>query len=141
MRRLLVDTGPLVALANARDRRHADAVNFFGSFDGSLVTTVAVIAEVCALLPHHRTAIFLRSVAESNFALVHVPEQELPLLAALMVKYVDRPMDFADATLLWVGDALTIVEIATLDSGFHIYRTKRGKALRNRFISANGKRG
>ncbi len=64
---------------------------------------------------------------------MHVPEQELPALAALMEKYADRPMDFADASLLWLADALGIPDVATLDSGFHVYRTKRGRALRNRF--------
>src|SRR3972149_6903934 len=89
--------------------------------------------EVCALLPRHRTPLFLRGVASSNFTLVHVPEQELSTLAGLMDKYADRPMDFADASLLWLADALGITDIATLDSGFHIYRPRRGRALRNRF--------
>lgn len=133
MRRLLVDTGPLVALANKAERRHRAAVAFFDRFDGALITTVAIIGEVCALLPRHRTPLFLRGVASSNFALAHVPEQELPTLAGLMDKYADRPMDFADASLLWLADALGIADIATLDSGFHSYRTRRGRALRNRF--------
>ena len=85
------------------------------------------------MLPRHRTTVFLRSVARSNFTLVHVPEQELPALVALMDKYADRPMDFADATLIWLADATSITDIVTLDSGFHIYRTRRGKAFRNRF--------
>lgn len=133
MRRLLVDTGPLVALANARERRHAEAAEFFSRFDGALITTVAVVTEVCALLPRHLGSKFLRSVKGSLFALVHVPEQELPALAALMDKYADRPMDFSDASLLWLSEASGIRDIATLDSGFDFYRTARGRALRNRF--------
>ncbi len=133
MRKLLVDTGPLVALANKRERRHADAAAFFGRYDGALVTTLAVLTEVCALLPRHLASVFLRSVERSDFTLVHVPEPELPALAALMDKYADRPMDFADASLIWLADALGIADIATLDGDFHIYRTRRGKALRNRF--------
>jgi predicted nucleic acid-binding protein len=42
-------------------------------------------------------------------------------------------MDFADASLVWLSAASGIRDIATLDSGFHSYRTARGKALRNRF--------
>lgn len=135
MRRLLADTGPLVALTNKRERRHADAAAFFRLFDGALVTTLAVLTEVCALLPRHQATLFLRSIEQSNFTLVHIPEQELPAIASLMDKYADRPMDLADASLIWLGDALGITDIATLDGGFHIYRTARGKALRNRFPS------
>src|SRR5687767_3738367 len=40
VRRLLVDTGPLVAFANVRERRHAEALQFFSGFDGVLVSTV-----------------------------------------------------------------------------------------------------
>ena len=136
VRRLLADTGPLVALANRRERKHAEALGFFREFEGALVTTLPVITEACALLPRHQATLFLRSVAQSNFTLVHIPEQELPEIAALMYKYADRPMDFADASLIWLGDALGITDIATLDGGFHIYRTARGKALRNRFPAA-----
>ena len=134
MRRLIVDTGPLVALANEAERQHQAAVTFFDGFDGALLTTVAVVTEACSLLPRHRAAPFLRGIGQSNFALVHVPEQELPVLATLIEKYADRPMDFADASLLWLADALDLADIATLDSGFHIYRTRRGRALRNRFL-------
>jgi len=131
--RLLVDSGPLVALANKRDHRHADAVAFFERFRGTFVTTLAVLTEMCAMLPDHRVSAALRAVQRSNFALVHLPEAELGVIAELIEKYADRPMDFADASLLWAGGALGISEIATLDSAFHVYRTMGGKALRNRF--------
>ena len=133
MRRLLVDTGPLVALANARDRRHREAAEFFKGYDGALATTLAIVTEVCALLPVHLAPKFLLGVEGSRFAVAHVPDQDLPALARLMEKYADRPMDFADATLLWLSEASGIREIATFDSGFHIYRTPRGRALRVRF--------
>ena len=130
---LLVDSGPLFALANKRDHRHADAVAFFQRFNGSLVTTLAVLAEMCSMLPPHRVPVALRAMERSNFTLIHLPERELGSVAALIEKYADRPMDLADASLLWAADALGLSEIATLDSAFHVYRTRRGKALRNRF--------
>ncbi len=134
MRRLIVDAGPLIALVRASDRHHRAAARFFQNFSGALITTVAVIAEVCALLPTRSVVAFLRDIGRSNVTLVHVPETEFPVLAGLIEKYADRPMDFADASLLWLADTLGLMDIATLDSGFHIYRTKRGRALRNRFL-------
>jgi hypothetical protein len=51
--------------------------------------------------------------------------------AALMKKYADTPMDFADATLVGAADQLGIVDVLTLDRrGFSTYRTSKGKRFR-----------
>jgi len=42
--------------------------------------------------------------------------------AQLMVKYEDRPMDLADATLVAIAEELGERKIFTLDNDFHIYR-------------------
>ena len=50
---------------------------------------------------------------------------------ALMKKYADTPMDFADATLVVAADQLGIVEVLTLDRrGFSTYRTSKGRGFR-----------
>jgi predicted nucleic acid-binding protein len=53
--------------------------------------------------------------------------------AAEVEKYSDRPLNFADARLLWLADALEVTDIAAFADGFRIYRTRRGRRLRNRF--------
>ena len=40
----------------------------------------------------------------------------------LMETYHDLPMDFADASLVTVAEALSITQIFTLDSHFYAYR-------------------
>ena len=51
--------------------------------------------------------------------------------AELMNQYSDTPMDFADATLVLLGEKFGIVEILTLDRrGFTTYRMKKNKAFR-----------
>ena len=46
MRRVLVDTGALVALVRARDKHHASVTQFFGEFlSGELITTMPVLTE------------------------------------------------------------------------------------------------
>jgi predicted nucleic acid-binding protein len=43
--------------------------------------------------------------------------------AALMRKYADLPMDFADATLVLLADEANLGDVLTLDErGFRIYR-------------------
>lgn len=47
----LVDTGPLVALMNRRDRHHRRFVDYFKYFDGELLTTWPVLTEVAHQVP------------------------------------------------------------------------------------------
>ena len=53
---------------------------------------------------------------------------DLKRATALMRKYRDTPMDFADATLVLMAEELRTTDICTLDRrGFWIYRTSAGK--------------
>ena len=56
---------------------------------------------------------------------------QLRASVALMKKYRDTPMDFADATLVLRANELGFTEILTLDRrGFSTYRTARGQGFR-----------
>jgi predicted nucleic acid-binding protein len=45
-----------------------------------------------------------------------------------MTKYEDRPMDFADATLIVLGESLATTSVFTLDRrDFGVYRIGRSK--------------
>lgn len=45
-----------------------------------------------------------------------------------MQKYADTPMDFADASLVLLGDSLRVTQVCTLDRrGFATYRMATGK--------------
>ena len=47
-----------------------------------------------------------------------------------MQKYADTPMDFADATLVLLAEALDLRDVLTLDRrGFSTYRTRRRRSL------------
>ena len=49
-------------------------------------------------------------------------------------KYADRPMDLADASLVWLAEKTGVTDIITLDrADFAIYRTSKRKAFKNRF--------
>jgi uncharacterized protein len=55
---------------------------------------------------------------------------ERRVAAALMELYADTPMDFADATLVLLAEALDIRDVFTLDRrGFSVYRTRHGRAV------------
>ena len=132
---LAVDSGPFVAWLNRRDKHHARAVRFFKARRERLVTTWPVIAEVCHLAPQGARAVFLRWIAAGGASVFHVPDDQSALLAELMDRYDDLPMDLADASLVWLSRHLGTPLIATIDrTDFAVYRGAGGRAFRNLFF-------
>lgn len=131
----LVDTGPLVAYLDASDPAHTAVAQRWDGFIGRLVTTSAVITEAMhfvAAAPDGPRALAELVAASSMevFDLSRAPE--LNEAVRLMERYADTPMDYADATLLLLAEALDVHEIVTLDRrGFAAYRTRDNAALRN----------
>jgi predicted nucleic acid-binding protein len=125
----LVDTGPLVAYLDAGDPSHAQVATRLGDFSGALATTSAVITETMHLVAVSRDgprtlAEFVAASGMAVYDLCRPPE--LHEAVALMEKYADTPMDFADATLVLLAEGLNVREILTLDRrGFLTYRTRQ----------------
>jgi predicted nucleic acid-binding protein len=57
-------------------------------------------------------------------------------LIELSEKYIDVPMDLADATLILASEMENIMDIITIDSDFYIYRNVRNEFLNNLLIYA-----
>lgn len=130
MQRILVDSGPLIAWFNRSDQQHDRCRAFFDSYSGTLLTTWLVLGEVCFLLPGHRVAPFLDWVADGGATVFDLPPSATADIAALMRKYADRPMDLADASLVWLSARTGIKDILTIDhADFAIYRDANGHAL------------
>jgi hypothetical protein len=51
-------------------------------------------------------------------------------LQRLMLKYADRPMDFADATLVRLAEREGLSTILTVDRDFEVYRIGARKTFR-----------
>jgi hypothetical protein len=128
-----VDTGPLVAYLDARDPAHDDVCGHWDDFTGRLVTTSAVITEAMYFVSSSRAGprLLAELAAESAMETYDLTSPaELLEAANLMEKYADTPMDFADATLILMAEALELTEVFTLDRrGFSTYRTRDGRAL------------
>ena len=129
MRGVLVDTGALVALVRARDKHHALVAQFFGEFLlGDFITTLPVLTEAMHLLPAQLGAAVIELARGPRW---RVPDAATGLgrIAELMRKYADRPMDFADASLVWAAEQTGAREILTTDRDFEIYRTRTQERL------------
>jgi len=128
----LLDTGPLVALFVRSDPDHRRVAAFFKRYTGRLLTTWPVLAEVCHFLEPRMAVRFLRWLEQGGATLVEVPPEELPAIASLMERYADRPIDLADATLVWAGGQLGVDAVLTLDRGdFQTYRAAAGNPFRD----------
>ena len=52
-----------------------------------------------------------------------VTDSELPQIEALMAQYADRPMDFADTTVVHLADRESLSTVLTIDQDdFETYR-------------------
>jgi predicted nucleic acid-binding protein len=98
--------------------------------DAPFITCEAVLTEACFLtarngqVPVRVIELLDSGVAQIGFDL----EVEFTAIQALMQRYANVPMSFADACLVRMAEA-TALPICTLDSDFTIYRAGRGRAL------------
>jgi predicted nucleic acid-binding protein len=120
----LIDTGAILALLNRGDRWHRRCVDSFPTLQLPLATSAAVLAEVFHLLPSASDLGPAWSFLSSGAVTVlPITDADLPDLEALMVRYQDRPMDFADATLVHLAQREELTTIFTVDhSDFETYR-------------------
>jgi predicted nucleic acid-binding protein len=121
----LIDTGAIVALLNRADHWHDISLRTFESLQLPLVTSEAVLTETFHFAARHRRGMeaawtFIRSGA---LTLAEIQDSELPEIHALMSRYWDRPMDFADATLVYLAKRESLSTIFTVDhADFETYR-------------------
>lgn len=132
MKRILIDSGPLIALFDGSDRHHQPAKEFIKNNSAELITSLASITETLHLLDFNRHAQldFLEWVEKGAVTLVPIENSDLSRIRILIEKYQDLPMDFADACLVYIGESLGIDQIATIDRDFSIYRIKGRKAFK-----------
>ena len=130
----LVDTGPIVAWLDADDSDHARVARRMNSFSGRLVTSSAVVTESMYFVSAtskgpRRLGVFVADSGMRVFVLAQ--PTELRKAVDLMERYADTPMDYADATLVLLAEALQIHDILTLDRrGFSSYRVPSRKPFR-----------
>ena len=141
--RVVVDSGPLIALFNAADRWHAPVLAWLRDNQGiRLLTTWPVLMEVCALLArrlHNDAALdFLRWVERGA---LEVDRPELSTLAdvlAISERFADLPFDLADACVGEAAARLGIDKVLSIDADFDVYRSRSGRRLVN-VLAAGGK--
>src|SRR5687768_1614171 len=96
-RRVVVDSGPLVALFSRRDGDHRRALEFFEVWqEADHATTLAVVTEVIYLLDFRRDAQldFLQWIQAGAIEVISLESRDWDRIIELSKKYADLPIDF-----------------------------------------------
>lgn len=126
----LVDTGALLAILDRDDVWHARCVAALGASRPPLLTSTAVLTELFHLIGSKRRDVaaawhFIRS---GVVTIGTIADEELGALERLMDRYHDRPIDLADATLVYLAERESISTVLTIDvDDFETYRLPRRK--------------
>ncbi len=131
MKQTLIDTGPCIALFDRDDNFHTEIISFMKNFRGRLFTSWAVVTETLHMLDfdYHVQIDFLRWVNRGALEIAGPEKADMDKIIEITEKYQDRPIDFADATLLAIAGRKQIYSIISIDSDFQIYRTAQGNPL------------
>lgn len=128
---LLVDTGPLVALLDRRDRYHGWVRDMLDAVRPPLLTCEPVVTEaffVLQRLSGGREAVLdllTKQIVACEFRL----QTEIASIRSLMRKFADVPMSLADACLVRMTELDARSAILTLDSDFRVYRRNRRQTV------------
>jgi uncharacterized protein len=122
----LIDANALVNLVDRNQPRSSEFRRTFNRMRRPAYTTLPAFTEAMYLLfgiggwPLERR---LWDFVLQDLVRFHLPKDaETRRTAELMERYRDRPMDFADASLVAAAESLADPSIFTQDADFRIYR-------------------
>lgn len=124
MKRLFIDTGPLLALALAGDGRHAEAVRFVQEQQGTqFVLTNLVLAELATRARARgsaaRAADAARSVLNSRrHEVIFVDEPLMNAALARLEQFHDKRLSLTDCVSFELMDRFRLQAAFTFDSDF-----------------------
>ena len=133
MQKTLIDSGPIIALFDKSDRYHDEVLTFLKTYNGELITSWSVITEVSHMLDFNLQVQinFLKWIELGGITIYSIDQDEISQIRVMMEKYLDIPMDLADASLMYIANREKITNIVSIDSDFDIYRTLKKQNLNN----------
>ena len=128
MRRILADSGFLVALGIERDPRHRAARDFLDNYRGELLVPSPVVSESCYFLSTAGKVRLLDWLVQPLRKVLDVPASAYPEIGEILGRYAGLDPDFADAAIVWLAGNSGCRSILTVDvRDFGIFRLANGK--------------
>ena len=132
-RRVLLDTGPLVAILDQREQDHTRCVQMLQRIDSPPLTTLAVLTEAAWLLRHDPVALraLLQGASQGIYSVMSIENEDFAQLDRLFAHYRDLKPQLADLTLLHLAEREMLDTIFTLDQrDFRAFRLPGKRSLR-----------
>ncbi len=132
---VIVDTGPLYALADKDDEHHDIVKRYVSEIHEALIVPSPVVPEVCYLLLEYLGAEaevqFLRSLVNQELLLEHLTTKDIGRAIEILEQYRDARFGMVDAAIMAMAERLKIEVVLTLDHrDFSVYRPKHCDAFR-----------
>ncbi len=119
MKPIIVDTGPLYAMADRDDAWHGRVAEYLQTVRHDLIVPVTVLPEAAYLIATHLSAsaevAFVRSVQRGDVKVEFLKREDLARIATVMERYLDAELGFVDASIVAVAERLKIREVLTTD--------------------------
>jgi uncharacterized protein len=132
-KRILIDTGPLVAILSESDQHHQRCVAELATLRPPLYTCWPVVTEAQWLLRRDPKAVagLFRAFESSLLALLPMDETAMPWIAGFLHRYAKIEPDLADAALVYLAEREGIDTVFTVDRrDFSIYRYAKNRRLK-----------
>lgn len=123
-RRVIVDTGPVVAFLDKKDRHHGWVLGELATIEPPLLTCEAVLSEAWHLqraFPDGRRAL-LELVSRNIPSIAFDLGAEIAAVGQMAQRYGNVPMSLTDGCLVRMAEIYVNSPVLTLDSDFIIYR-------------------
>ena len=127
---IILDTGPLVAFLNRRDKFNNWAIAQWDQIAPPMLTCEAVVSEACFLLAGTSKGgdSVMRLIQRKIISITFRLDENIRPVRKLLVKYGSVPMSLADACLVRMSELVPNSQVFTLDCDFNLYR-KDGRRI------------
>lgn len=124
----IVDTGFLIPLFRPAEQLRVPAREFLRQNRHPLLTVTPVIVETCFFLAPDGKARLLEWIQRGAVAVAEVPVSAYTDIRAVVLKYADHNIDFADAAIVWLAEKTGCRAVLTVDiRHFSTFRLTKGK--------------
>jgi len=128
VKRVLADSGFLVALGVGRDPRHRAALDFLDNYTGELLVPAPVVSESCYFLSTAGKVRLLDWLRKPPRKILDLPASAYPEVGEILARYAELDPDFTDAAIVWLAEKTGCRAILTVDvRDFSVFRMRKGK--------------